>query len=99
MEKRHWPPLLGGEPRDAQTPYQALLNGILERALLDLRIYGGRKTAGARAEVRRIREWIDSDECGATMGGFSFVFVCEHLGLAPDEIRRELRAMPLARCA
>lgn len=65
---------------------------ILERALLDLRLYGKRKTAGARAEVQRIREWIASDDCGATLGGFSFVFVCEQLKLAPDEIRRRVPA-------
>lgn len=87
METKHWPPLLGGEPRDSQTPHEALLNAILERALLDLRMFAGRKSAVARAEVRRTLDWIESDDCGATLGGFSFVFVCEHLKLAPDEIR------------
>lgn len=93
-------PLLGGEPRDSQTSYQALLNGILERTLLDLKLFGVQKSARARAEIERIQAWIESDDCGATYGGFTFLYVCEHLNLSPDDVRRFVHAMlPTARCA
>lgn len=75
------------ESRNASTPEQALLRGVLEQALLDLRKFSRGSSAGARAVAGEIRTWLASDECGATMGGFTFVFICDQLKLSPDYMR------------
>lgn len=85
--------LAAGDPRAAMSPEQALLGGILERTLFDLRKLARNPRAAARAEVREIKEWIESDERGATMGGFTFLFVCEHLGLDPEYVRAQARRL------
>lgn len=79
------------EARNASTPEQALLRGVLEQALLDLRKFSRGSSAGARAVASEIRTWIASDECGATMGGFTFVFICDQLKLSPDYMRELAR--------
>lgn len=80
-----------GETRAAQTCEQALLEAVLDAALMALR--AGTKPSArlkARREAARVREWVNSDDCGATYGGFTFVFVCAHLGLSPEYLRAEL---------
>ena len=79
------------ELRNASTPEQALLRGVLEQALLDLRKFSRGGGAGARAVAGEIRDWMASDEYGATMGGFTFVFVCDQLKLSPDYMRELAR--------
>lgn len=86
-----------GEPRAVQTPEKALLAAILERAVLDLRAWSQIGRPQAVRVVERINAWMDSDYCGATIGGFSFVFVCAHLGLQPEEIRRAARSFDVSR--
>lgn len=75
------------ETRNASTPEQALLRGILEQALRDLRKLSRSRGARARAEAREIRNWMASDDCHATIGGFTFVFICDQLALSPEYLR------------
>lgn len=79
--------LAAGEPRTAAPPEHRLLVAVLERALLDLRAYSRRSDATSRSEVAQINEWFGSDYCGATYGGFSFLYVCAHLSLEPEFVR------------
>lgn len=80
-------PLGAGDPRGAPAPEQGLLLAVLERALIDLRAFAGSQRASDRDALRALRAWFESDDCGAAMGGFSFVFVCDQLGLSPERIR------------
>lgn len=68
-----------------------MLLAVLERTLLDLRDAYVAKTAVARARVAEIEKWMSSDDCSATMGGFSFEFVCAQTGLAADHIRERVQ--------
>lgn len=89
-ERRHSEQRLAQEPdesRNASTPEQALLRGVLEQTLLDLRKFSRASSPAARAVVREIRAWLASDECSATIGGFTFVYICDHLSLSVDYMR------------
>ena len=70
----------GGEPRrGAHTGTKALMMAVLEDAIRDYR--GG--TGRQRIEAE---EWVRSDQRGV----FSFVVICETLGLEPVAVRRAL---------
>ncbi len=77
-------PVTGGEPRSGQlTGTKALMLAVLEDGI---RSYlGGSKIIANEAEF-----WIHSQR---RQSPFSFVVVCEMLGLDPDAVRKTLRRM------
>jgi len=79
-------PVTGGEPRTGQlTGTKALMLAVLEDGI---RSYlGGSKIIGQEAEF-----WIYSHR---RQSPFSFVVVCEMLGLDPDAVRKTLKRMKM----
>ena len=77
-------PVTGGEPRSGQlTGTKALMLAVLEDGI---RSYlGGSKIIAQEAEF-----WIHSHR---RQSPFSFVVVCEMLGLDPDAVRKTLKRM------
>jgi hypothetical protein len=69
-------------------PEQVLLLAVLKDAVETFqRLFGAKTTAGRRL-FRESEEWIWSDESDRV---FSFVHICDALGLDPRYIRRGLR--------
>lgn len=77
-----------GDPRHRSSPEQRLLSAVLERALSDLDKGG--------LEGFQSRNWIDSNYAGPTYG-FTFVYVCKHLGLDPEYVRERLPSIDLSK--
>lgn len=77
-------PVTGGEPRSGQlTGTKALMLAVLEDGI---RSYlGGSRVVASEAEF-----WIHSHRRHSP---FSFVVVCEMLGLDPDAVRKTLKRM------
>jgi hypothetical protein len=72
--------LVGGEPRGGEyTGLKALMMAVLEDGIRDYREGRGRLSAEAA-------EWIRSDRRDA----FSFIVICETLGLEPAAVRAAL---------
>ncbi len=70
----------GGEPRRAEyTGTKALMLAVLEDAIHDYRSAIGRQQIEAE-------EWVRSDRRDV----FSFIVICEMLGLEPAAVRRAL---------
>jgi hypothetical protein len=69
-------------------PEQALLLAVLKDAIETFQRLFGAKATSARRLFRESAEWIWSDESDRV---FSFVHICEALGLDPRYIRRGLR--------
>lgn len=76
-------PLAAGDPRGTHTPEQALLAGVLERALNDAERFAGSTAVTAREHVRALREWFASTDKRC----FSFLYICDHLKLCPESAR------------
>jgi len=77
-------PVTGGEPRAGQlTGTKALMLAVLEDGI---RSYLG----GARIIAQDAEYWIYSQR---RQSPFSFIVVCEMLGLDPDAVRKTLKRM------
>ena len=77
-------PVTGGEPRAGQlTGTKALMLAVLEDGI---RSYLG----GSRVVAHEAEFWVHSHRRHSP---FSFVVVCEMLGLDPDAVRKTLRKM------
>jgi len=74
----------------AETPERALMHAVLERATLDLNPTRQLGDASHRAGVKRQQktmDWFLSDDTSWT---YSFLSICDTLGLSPSAIRREV---------
>lgn len=69
------------------TPERALLMAVLQQALEDLRNYEERRGAHARRLYREAYQWMASDE---RCWPFSFLNLCDLLGLSAGALRAEL---------
>jgi len=77
-------PVFGGEPRSSQlTGTKALMLAVLEDGI---RSYLG----GPRLVAQDAEYWISSNR---RQSPFSFVVVCEMLGLDPDAVRKTLSGL------
>jgi hypothetical protein len=75
--------------RRARSSSEALAVAVLAQAIDDLRVYGkSRDRAGARAYLDAYRWVLSTDRTYV----FSFINVCEFLGLSPQAIRRGILA-------
>lgn len=87
LDLRRLHPLTGGEPRGGQlTGTKALMLAVLEDGI---RSY----LSGARIIAQDAEYWISSHR---RQSPFSFVVVCEMLGLDPDAVRKTLKRMKSA---
>jgi hypothetical protein len=69
-------------------PEQVLLLAVLKDGIETFQRLLNAKTTAAKRQFRETEEWIWSDESDRV---FSFIHVCEMLGLNPDYLRRGLR--------
>lgn len=70
-------------PAQCDTPEKRLLGAVLERALVDLQLLPGGLESPHRADAVA---WFLSDDTEP----FTFQYVCDALGLAPDYVRHGL---------
>ena len=71
------------------TSDKALIAGILNQAAYDLRRYRSMNTEAERELYVDAYTWIVAEDC---YWPFSFLNVCQSLGLVPDFVRAELLA-------
>jgi hypothetical protein len=69
-------------------PEQVLLLAVLKDGIETFQRLLNAKTTAGKRQFRETEEWIWSDESDRV---FSFIHVCEMLGLDPDYLRRGLR--------
>ena len=76
-------------PKDdpARIHQRDLAAGVLKQAAQDLRRFHGATTAAERGLYLDASSWLAS---GDTAWPFSFLNVCEVLGLAPETVREEM---------
>jgi hypothetical protein len=67
--------------------FRDIASGVLEQAKKDLRRFHQGATSVERELYRDAYRWVTSDDCAWP---FSFLSVCQLLGFAPEELRREL---------
>ncbi len=72
-----------------ETSQKDLAAGILKQAGLDLRRFHGATSAVEREFYLDAYRWVISDDCSWP---FSFLNVCELLGLIPETVREEVLA-------
>lgn len=70
-------------------PERALAAGVLRQAASDLRRFRRSEDAAGREIYRDARSWFNSDD---TAWPYSFLNVCQLLGISPEEIRGEVFA-------
>jgi len=70
-------------------PERALAGGVLRQAASDLRRFRESKDAVGREIYRDARSWFNSSD---TAWPYSFLNVCQSLGISPEEIRGEVFA-------
>ena len=71
----------------ALTPERALLIAVLWQAAEDLRTHGNVRRAQSRVLYRNAFRWVASDD---RSWPYSFLNVCDVLGLSPGSLRAEL---------
>ena len=70
-------------------PERALAGAVLQQAAADLRRFRESQDAIGREIYAEARSWFNSNE---TTWAYSFLNVCQSLGVSPDEIRAEVFA-------
>ena len=73
---------------DAFLPAKRLMVTVLQRALGEYETYAGRTDWPERRQFAEVEEWFASDDTGWP---FSFVAICEALGLDVPAVRAGLR--------
>jgi hypothetical protein len=73
------------------TPQVALAKGVLIQVKQDLRRFRGAQDAVGREMYRDAFSWVESNDCAWP---YSFLNVCEALGLQAEMLREELLAGP-----
>jgi hypothetical protein len=73
--------------RRARSSGEMLAVAVLEQAIGDIRLYRGARRSRERRLYRDAHAWIDSNDRSHT---FSFVNICEVLGLSPGALRAAL---------
>ena len=68
---------------------RALAGGVLRQAASDLRRFRASEDAGGREIFRDARSWFNSND---TAWPYSFLNVCQSLGISPEDIRAEVFA-------
>jgi hypothetical protein len=71
------------------TPQVALAKGVLIQVKQDLRRFRGAQDAVGREMYRDAFSWVESNDCAWP---YSFLNVCEALGLQAEMLREELLA-------
>lgn len=74
---------------DAFLPAKRLMVAVLERALGEYETYAARTDSRERRQFSEVEAWFASDDKGWP---FSFVAICEELGLDAPSVRAGLRA-------
>jgi len=73
--------------RGSLTPEKKLMLAVLESAVQDLQRYRVARGIRGKRLFREAQEWLISRE---ETGVFSFVVICQALGIDPDYIRKRL---------
>ena len=70
-----------------QSAQRELAAGVLKQAAQDLRRFRGATSKIEREIYLDAHRWLTVDECASP---FSFLNVCQFLGLVPEQVRQEL---------
>ena len=70
-----------------QTAQRDLAAGVLKQATQDLRRFRDARSEIERAIYLDAQRWLTVDECSSP---FSFLNVCQFLGLVPEQVREDL---------
>ena len=73
---------------DAFLPAKRLMVAVLERAVGEYETYAARTDSRERRQFAEVEAWFASDDAGWP---FSFVAICEELGLDAPSVRAGLR--------
>lgn len=77
--------------RSTTSPERRLLISMIEQAAADLRLYRNRRNRRSKRLYAEARDWIASDD---RSHAFTFVSVCDFLGMSPSALRAALLERP-----
>lgn len=88
-------PAQWAEQASASSGEVAMIWAVLMSALKEIEIYAHRRGKRAQRIRKEAWEWVEDERADA----FSFVFICDYLGLEPDRVRGAIKKQHRRCCA